>query len=311
MEQFILQILKRYKIELALGTLALLFLIWHILPEVLYMGWESLGLRTMMFSLFGIVGLMGLSMSIKRHEQVLKEHQELLEADTIKRMHDCVQHMSNDTPLPVFVGALHEIEGLFHKVGEENQEFISRIIAVFTQSALLPKTDTVGDAREKSEYNLKRKMQIERRNYAFKTLKRISGNKPVETIRKFHPYVQIIDFRNISFTREDMSLNGENLKNCDFNGSEFDNTGIINCQLDRSTRFSLRKFHKVQIDGTNFNDLYCTESFRSFIDKILDEGILDEGSRQIVHIYYCTDRPHNLCDNENEDKLLNIIHREA
>ena len=118
MNTYLKTILGRYKIEALLACFAVL-IFFVIINQFIVDGWDD-PLRTMCFVLFGNLGLIGLTLGFKRHEQSLKEHADLneerrqeKESKKISRMHECIQKIDNNTPFTVFVGVLAEIESFF------------------------------------------------------------------------------------------------------------------------------------------------------------------------------------------------------
>lgn len=95
---------ERYKIEAILGLFASLFLFSYILEELWINSWKNSGtLRTQFYVLFGIAGLIGLSVAIKRNELMLEERRDH-QADKydarknhdIERAHDFIVKLSHE-----------------------------------------------------------------------------------------------------------------------------------------------------------------------------------------------------------------------
>lgn len=146
MNTYLKTILGRYKIEALLACFAVL-IFFVIINQFIVDGWDD-PLRTMCFVLFGNLGLIGLTLGFKRHEQSLKEHADLneerrqeKESKKISRMHECIQKIDNNTPFAVFVGVLAEIESFFQSLDEEKKEFVLKVLATYVLSFRLEKNE--------------------------------------------------------------------------------------------------------------------------------------------------------------------------
>ncbi len=299
-----------YKRETALSVVALAFLLFVIIPQILECGWASPALRTMMFTLFGIVGLMGFSISIKRHEedrkrnkQTLVEHRERQEAGQIERMHSCIQQLSNKSPLAVFLGALSEMETMFKNLDEASQKLLLRSICVFIQTVRMWKnfdTSRSDDLMDQEKFHA----QMNKINFAFKTLKRLSNQNPIKVLKENKINTKI-NLRRMTFKGEDMKLEGEDLTGCDFEGTKFEDTSIIDCKFDKSMKILSAIFKHVRIDKSDLGTCFEGFSFENHVELLKQ---LRASKSEKSFLFYTDQEPINLPFAEaNQNELLELM----
>lgn len=169
----------RHKVEVTLAFVAVGFFISLIFPEISENGWNEPKLRTMYFTLFGIVGLMGLSVGIKRNELMERERfdyqdekrTEKLNQD-IERTHDFLLRLNDATP-HVVITALSELRHLVKSLSAREKELTQESIAAFVLSAVDP-VPNPADTKSK----LARNHQIAMRQLAMETTLNLCDNWP-------------------------------------------------------------------------------------------------------------------------------------
>jgi uncharacterized protein YjbI with pentapeptide repeats len=295
-----------YKRETALSVVALAFLLFVIIPQVLECGWASPALRSMMFTLFGIVGLMGFSISIKRHEedrsrnaQALVEHKAREKAGQIERMHSCIQELTYDSPFAVFLGALHELETIFEKLSFENKKLLLRIICFFIQSDRI--------RMHTSDCSQESFAQEARINFAFKTLKELSNGKPIEVLKE-NQFLSLVRLSFMTFEGESMKLEGEDLTGCDWEGTSFYDASIIDCKIGGELCLSPSDFRNVRIDKSDLGGTLVNMSSESFASMM---GYLETMDPKNDFIYFTEAEPTNILLGEPyKTKFLRLLRYE-
>lgn len=303
MNTYLKNIFSRYKIEALLACFAV-FIFFAIINQFIENQWDD-PLRTMCFVLFGNLGLIGLALGFKRHEQSLKEHADLneerrkeKESKKIFRMHECIQKIDNKTPFAVFVGVLAEIESFFQSLDEEKKEFVLKVLATYVQSDRLRTTGNsmVRDAEAVTKDEEVRD-QNKKINLTFTLLHKLTDGKPISKLRE-HKIEEGIDLSGLEIKGETASLCGESFEDCNLAKVRFSNTSIINCNFPTPSADFTKIFREVEVDGTDFGHIFDGQ-IRDFYKN--HESKLEEIKK---YIYFTKNEPTNLVRDETIQKSL-------
>lgn len=204
-------VFRPYKIEVFLGLVATAFFFYFVLYEIMCYGWESPALRSMTFTLFGIVGLIGLSIGIRRNELMKNQ---LNDAQFIERANSYIKDLSSED-FHIVKTALTSLER-FHNLREfpdiEKQR-IREALAYFIHSDIF---DTSALNTASSEYVLavaRKTRDLNHRKEVAQCLYRIL-NQAEEDIA--HIFIKLklvneLDGDGIPSHFEDISLGSNNL----------------------------------------------------------------------------------------------------
>lgn len=178
----------RYKIETSLGLFAVIFFVHFIYPLVVCGNWD-VETRTKLFTLFAIVGLMGLSVGIKRNELMIQERADFnkdksseLDRRDVERAYKIMENLGSEH-LHIVISSLSELElllNLKHFPKDMHELFKSGLAAFIVSpigsvgSKIDPQVNLVND---------KRQNKIASRQLAFNTLNKIvDEDDPIKTI---------------------------------------------------------------------------------------------------------------------------------
>jgi len=176
-------ILRPYRIEVGLGVVAVAFFFCLVLLEIICVGWESAALRSMTFTLFGIVGLIGLSIGIRRNELMKSQ---LNDVQFIERANGYIKDLGCEE-FHVVKTALTSLER-FHTMPEfpENEKKRMReALAFFIHSLPIDPNQINGVGPEVSKAIFQEKRQKNHKQEAAKHLYKVLGEDKTKLAEVF------------------------------------------------------------------------------------------------------------------------------